>query len=111
MIAKKPGVYEVYSNVPFERNDVVIKILHGSDVKAEMKRWAQAGYLVAYATENVRPTTYLILKVATPKREVPQGEEYQNLMQNARESDSKSSALAYVLIFVDRLLDLILQLQ
>lgn len=94
----KPGVYEVYSCVPFEQNDVVIKILHGSDIMAEMKNWAQAGYLVAYAAENVRPTTYLILRVATPKGEVPQGERYQNLMQNVRESASKSYALAYVLI-------------
>ncbi len=94
MIAKKPGVFEVYSSVPFERNDVVIKILHGSDVKAEMKNWAQGGYLIAYATENVRPTAYLILKVATPKTEVPQGERYQNLMQSVRESAGKSYALA-----------------
>jgi hypothetical protein len=53
---------------PFEKETAVVKALSGTDVEAEIKDWAEAGYLLAYGTSTSKKNsfTYLILKINAP---------------------------------------------
>jgi len=90
-IAEKPGDFQIWKSLSaFEKDThAVIKMIsHGIDqVKSEAEHWAEAGYLLAYATQG-KSTTYLILFVDVPITE--NQKMAQHLMVNAMENAERS---------------------
>lgn len=56
---------------PFEKETAIVKALSETDVEAEIKDWAEAGYLLAYGTSERDSFTYLILKINVPNPRPP----------------------------------------
>ena len=111
LIAWKANAFKVYKPVlsPYcfqvgkQCNAAVIKAIRGTELASvdEMKKWAQAGYLLARATDDTdkaTPTIYLILKVTIPSRDSLSSEQEKELMNEALKSDPKSDVELYVCV-------------